>query len=743
MPNILERLNPAQKEAVQHTEGPLLIVAGAGSGKTKVLTSRIAYLLEKGVPPYHILAITFTNKAAAEMRERVGALVGEAAREIWLSTFHAFCAKFLRIEIEKLGGYNRNFAIYDSSESQSLIKNCLRELNLDEKHFPPAGIQNTISNAKNELISAREFSRSADSFHSQKTAEVYNLYEKKLQSANALDFDDLLMVTVRLLEVNDEVRERYQNKFKYILIDEYQDTNRVQYMMAKILAAKYRNLCVVGDADQSIYAWRGADIRNILDFEKDYPDAVTIKLEQNYRSTKVILDAANAVIDNNTGRKPKSLWTENPQGEAISAYLAYDEKDEARFIADTIYKMNLVYRRPYGEAAVLYRTNAQSRAIEEAFLRNGIPYTVVGGQKFYDRKEIRDLLAYLKVIFNPADPLSLLRIINVPRRGIGDTTVAKLNAYATQNGLTLFDAVSNPSAVPGLTARAIRPLDNLAELIFNLMALKDTLPVKALIEKVMNESGYLAELEAEGTPEAEARIENLRELLTVARDYVTDGVEDNLENFLSHVALVADIDTAEMANERVTMMTLHSAKGLEFPCVFLAGMEEGIFPHARTLMNETELEEERRLCYVGITRARNKLYLSNARMRTIYGNTVMYPPSRFFGEIPRELLDDAQPRPQTAAKPANTANTVMGRPLSNGGRPTALRPSVLQPTVHVAQPAKPSENWRVGDKAQHTKWGVGTVVEVRGEGENQEVKIAFPGQGIRQLMTKFAPIAKV
>lgn len=740
MPNILERLNPAQKEAVQHTEGPLLIVAGAGSGKTKVLTSRIAYLLEKGVPPYHILAITFTNKAAAEMRERVGALVGEAAREIWLSTFHAFCAKFLRIEIEKLGGYNRNFAIYDSSESQSLIKNCLRELNLDDKHFPPAGIQNTISNAKNELISAREFSRSADSFHSQKTAEVYSLYEKKLQNANALDFDDLLMVTVRLLEVNDEVRERYQNKFKYILIDEYQDTNRVQYMMAKILAAKYRNLCVVGDADQSIYAWRGADIRNILDFEKDYPDAVTIKLEQNYRSTKVILDAANAVIDNNTGRKPKSLWTENPQGEAISAYLAYDEKDEARFIADTIYKMNLVYRRPYGEAAVLYRTNAQSRAIEEAFLRNGIPYTVVGGQKFYDRKEIRDLLAYLKVIFNPADPLSLLRIINVPRRGIGDTTVAKLNAYATQNSLTLFDAVSNPSAVPGLTARAIRPLDNLAELIFNLMALKDTLPVKALIEKVMNESGYLAELEAEGTPEAEARIENLRELLTVARDYVTDGVEDNLENFLSHVALVADIDTAEMANERVTMMTLHSAKGLEFPCVFLAGLEEGIFPHARTLMNETELEEERRLCYVGITRARNKLYLSNARMRTIYGNTVMYPPSRFFDEIPRDLLEDAQPRPQTAVKPANT---VMGRPLPNGGRPTALRPSVLQPTVHVAQPAKPSENWRVGDKAQHTKWGVGTVVEVRGEGENQEVKIAFPGQGIRQLMTKFAPIAKV
>jgi DNA helicase-2/ATP-dependent DNA helicase PcrA len=728
MPTIFERLNPAQAEAAGYIDGPLLIVAGAGSGKTRVLTCRIAYLLEQGVSPYNILAITFTNKAAAEMRERVTQMVGTAAKDIWLSTFHAFCAKFLRMEIDKLGGYSRNFVIYDAADSQALVKSCLRELNLDEKHFPPSGIQNTISNAKNELIDAREFARGADNFHAQKTAEVFNLYEQKLQRANALDFDDLLMIAVRLLQINDEVREKYQAKFKYIMIDEYQDTNRAQYLLARILADGYRNLCVVGDADQSIYAWRGADIRNILDFEQDYPEAKVIKLEQNYRSTKVILEAANTVIDHNENRKPKALWTENPQGEAITGYLAYDEKDEARFIADTIIKLNTVYRRPYGDVAVLYRTNAQSRAIEEAFLRSGIPYTVVGGVRFYDRKEIKDMLAYLRVIFNPADALGLLRIINVPRRGIGDTTIGKLTDYAAHNGLTLFDVVSNPDLVPGLTARSKRPLENLAELVFNLMAEKDTLPVKDLIEKVMNASGYLAELENEGTPEAEGRIENLRELLTVAKEFAVEGVEDNLENFLSHVALVADIDSAEMATERVTVMTLHSAKGLEFPYVFLAGLEEGIFPHARTLLSETEIEEERRLCYVGITRAQRKLYVTHARMRTIYGNSVMYPPSRFLTEIPRELIEAHNVRP--AVKDIRTAQ-----------RGTSERPRLS--LVKNEQPAKPRQELRAGDKVQHAKWGIGTIVEIRESGDDQEVKVAFPGQGIRQLSLKFAPLTKV
>ncbi|MCX7780669.1 MAG: DNA helicase PcrA [Negativicutes bacterium] len=722
-----DKLNPAQEEAVRHINGPLLIVAGAGSGKTRVLTCRIAHLLAQGVNPYNILAITFTNKAAAEMKERVANMVGAVAKDIWLSTFHAFCAKFLRMEIEKFGGYNRNFVIYDAADALALIKSCLRELNLDEKHFPPAGIQNTISNAKNELIDAREFSRAADNFHAVKTAEVFNLYEQKLQKANALDFDDLLMLAVRLLQTNDEVREKYQTKFKYILIDEYQDTNRAQYLLAKILAAKYRNLCVVGDADQSIYAWRGADIRNILDFERDYPEARVIKLEQNYRSTQTILDAANAVIEHNTNRKPKALWTENPQGEPITGYLAFDEKDEARFIADTIIKLNTVYRRPYGEVAVLYRTNAQSRAIEEAFLRCGIPYTVVGGVRFYDRKEIKDILAYLRVIFNPADDLALQRIINVPRRGIGDTTIGRLGEYAARHGLTLFDAVSNPDEVPGLTARAKRPLESLAELIFNLAAQRDVLPVKELIEKVMHESGYLAELENEGTTEAEGRIENLRELLTVAKEFAAEGVEDTLENFLSHVALVADIDAAEIAVQRVTLMTLHSAKGLEFPYVFLAGMEEGIFPHARTLMSESDIEEERRLCYVGITRAQRKLFVTNARVRTIYGNSVMYPPSRFLQEMPRGLIEAYDPRP---AKIEQKSGWLQEPP----------KPRLT--LVKNDRPA-PQSNLRPGDKVQHAKWGIGTVIEVRGAGEDQEIKVAFPGQGIRQLATKFAPLTKV
>lgn len=728
MPSIFEKLNPAQAEAAGHIQGPLLIVAGAGSGKTRVLTCRIAYLLERGVNPYNILAITFTNKAAAEMRERVTHMVGSAAKDIWLSTFHAFCAKFLRMEIDKLGGYSRNFVIYDSSDSQALIKSCLRELNLDEKHFTPSSIQNAISNAKNELIGARDFARTADNFHAQKVAEVFSRYEQKLVKANALDFDDLLMLAVRLLQTSDEVREKYQNKFKYILIDEYQDTNQAQYLLAQILAAKYRNLCVVGDADQSIYAWRGADIRNILDFEKDYPEAKVVKLEQNYRSTKVILDAANAVIDNNTNRKPKSLWTENVQGEFITHYLGYDEREEARFISDTIMKLNTVYRRPYGEVAVLYRTNAQSRAIEEAFLRCGIPYTVVGGTKFYDRKEIKDMLAYLRVIFNPADALSLQRIINVPRRGIGDTTIGRLTEFAAQNNLTLFDVVSNAEQVPSLTARAKKPLESLAELIFNLIAVKDTMPVKDLIEKVMHLSGYMDELQAEGTIEAEGRIENLRELLTVAKEFATDDIEDNLENFLSHVALVADIDSADLASERVTLMTLHSAKGLEFAYVFLAGMEEGIFPHARTLMSETELEEERRLCYVGITRAQRKLYLTNAKVRTIYGNSVMYPPSRFLTEIPRNLIEVHAPK-----------NTLFS---TSPKAPAAVeRPKLT--LIQKDRPPASSADWKAGDKAQHAKWGIGTVIEVRGSGEEQELKIAFPGQGIRQLVVKFAPLNKV
>ncbi len=728
MPKILDKLNPAQLEAVTHLNGPLLVIAGAGSGKTRVLTARIAHLLEQGVPPYAILAITFTNKAAAEMKERVYRMVGPRAKDIWLSTFHAFCAKFLRLEADRLPGLNKSFVIYDAGDSLALVKACLKELNLDDKHFPPAGVQAAISNAKNSLLDPGAFAREADNFHQHKVAEIYDLYERKLRHHNAVDFDDLLFLSARLLETDQEVLAKYQDKFRYILIDEYQDTNRAQYMLARHLAARHRNIFVVGDVDQSIYAWRGADIRNILDFEADYPEARVIKLEQNYRSTQTILDAANTVIENNRDRKPKSLWTDNPAGERLTHYLALDERDEARFVCDNIIKQNTVYRVPYRDMAVLYRTNAQSRVVEEAFMRAGVPYTIVGGLKFYDRKEVKDILAYLRVIFNPADAVGLQRIINVPRRGIGDTTLGRLSDYAAERGVTLFDAVSGADAVPGLTARAKHQLDGLAALIFGLIAKAPGLPVAKLIETVMNDSGYLAEMENEQTPQAEARIENLRELLSVAKEFVAGEIEDTLENFLSHVALVSDIDAADTDGDKVTLMTLHSAKGLEFPVVFLAGLEEGIFPHARTLMDDTEVEEERRLCYVGITRAQRRLFITNAKMRTIYGNTVMYPPSRFLQEIPETLVEKH-----------NVKRDRYSQALSPAPAPSPLR----TPAAPTLKADRPAGDWRAGDKVEHAKWGVGTIVEVRGEGDGQEVKVAFPGMGIRQLMAKFAPLKKV
>ncbi len=739
--DIFEGLNPAQTEAVKQTKGPLLIMAGAGSGKTKVLTCRIANLLEQGIAPYNILAITFTNKAAAEMRERVDRMIGNKAKDVWLNTFHSFCAKFLRREIEVLDGYKKNFTIYDSSDSLTLIKNCLKELNLDDKQYAPNSIQGVISNAKNALTGAREFERSADTFFTKKVAEVYALYQKKLKANNALDFDDLLMVTVTLLQEHEEILQNYQVRFKYILIDEYQDTNAAQYLLAKLLAAKYRNLCVVGDADQSIYGWRGADIRNIMDFENDYPDALTIKLEQNYRSTKNILAAANAVIENNIDRKPKELWTENQTGEKITCYLANDERDEVQFIANTIVKQKTIFNTSYGDIAVLYRTNSQSRVLEEGFMRAGIPYTMVGGLKFYDRKEIKDILAYLRVIFNPNDTVSLMRIINVPKRGLGDATIGKLNEYANANQLSLFDVVSNPDMVPGITARVKRPLELFAEFVFKMMAYQNNMSVMNLIDHVMKESGYLAELEAEDKVENQTRIENLKELLSVAKDFAKSGEVDNLENFLSQVALVSDIDNADLEDDRVTLMTLHSAKGLEFPIAFIAGMEEGLFPHARTLMNESEIEEERRICYVGITRARRKLYLTNAKMRTIYGKTLSYPQSRFLNEIPDEYLDRLVVRANNYGF-TNASNNQIG--FSSSFRPTNQMQTATTP-VQRADVIKPDTNvaWRAGDKAKHGKWGIGTVVAVKGSGEEVELQIAFPEQGIKALMKKYAPITKV
>lgn len=735
-------LNPQQAEAVINTEGPMLIMAGAGSGKTKVLTCRVANLLQKGVRPYRILAITFTNKAAAEMRERVNNMSGPAAKDVWLFTFHAFCARFLRMEIDKLPGYGGNFAIYDTADSQNLIKQILKEMNLDDKRFQPSGILSRISNAKNALQDAAAFARQAGDFYEQKVADIYSRYEQKLQLNNALDFDDLLMLSIKLLQENKEVREKYQDRFDYLLVDEYQDTNHAQYLLTKFLAAKHRNICVVGDADQSIYGWRGADIQNILDFEKDYPDAKVIKLEQNYRSTQIILDAANAVIENNTGRKPKNLWTENKSGADIIYFQAVDERDEARFVIEQLQNLQCTENKKLGDMAILYRTNTQSRIFEEMLIKSGISYNMVGGLKFYERKEIKDIIAYLRVIFNPADSLSLLRIINVPKRGIGDASLAKIQAYAAANNVSLFEAVSNAAAIDGLSSRFVSKLDDLAGIIFELMNLSGEAPVEDLIDRVLRDTGYLEELENERTPQAQSRIDNLHELISVAQEFAASEEENNLENFLAHVALVSDIDDTELGEDAITLMTLHSSKGLEFPVVFLVGMEEGLFPHARTLMDETEIEEERRLCYVGITRAKEKLFLSSTKMRTIYGNTVTYPPSRFLQEIPARLVKTIKRQERFSA--LENFKQVSEKYSARPQKPAStFNPHSFMPQKPAAAAGGTGTRFNTGDRVSHSKWGEGMVVSVKDSPDGQEVKVAFAGAGVRSLLTKYAVLKKL
>ena len=734
MSDTLQGLNKEQALAVQTTDGPMLILAGAGSGKTKVLTCRIAHLLQQGVAPYRILAITFTNKAAAEMRERVDRMAGEAAKDVWLFTFHAFCARLLRRDIDKLEGYGNNFAIYDTSDAQNVVKQVLKEMNLDEKRFQPAGLCARISSAKNQLLSPVDYAKAANDFYEEKAAQIYASYQEKLRQNNALDFDDLLLLTVQLLQENAEVREKYQDKFQYIMVDEYQDTNHVQYLLTKLLAGKHRNICVVGDADQSIYGWRGADIQNILDFEKDYPDAKLIKLEQNYRSTQVILDAANAVIENNTGRKPKNLWTDNGTGREITYFQAMDERDEARFVIEQLQRLQQEENMRLGDMAVLYRTNTQSRVFEEMLIKSGISYNMVGGTKFYERKEIKDIMAYLRVIFNPNDSLSLLRIINVPRRGIGDATLGRLQAYAAENGLHLFEVLSNAAAVPGLNSRFVGKLDELSGIIFELMSEAEEVPVKQLIEDVMQRTGYLEDLQLSKNVQDQSRVDNLMELLSVAEDFAKGGEENTLENFLANVALVSDIDDAELGEDAVTLMTLHSAKGLEFPVVFLAGMEEGIFPHARTLMDEEEIEEERRLCYVGITRAEKYLFMSNARIRTIHGYTKPSLPSRFLQEVPRGLLHIYK-RPVVQRQAPREERRSDNRSTANW---------FLQPkSSFIPQENSSGSSFTAGDKVSHSKWGTGMVVSVKNTEDGQEVKVAFAGAGIRSLLTKYAVLKKL
>lgn len=730
---IFDTLNDRQCEAVKHTEGPLLITAGAGSGKTKVLTCRIAHLLELGVAPYRILAITFTNKAAKEMKERVTNLVGAQADSIWLSTFHSFCAKLLRFEVDGFHGYTRNFTIYDSSDQLVLVKDCLKKLNLDDKQFMPRSVLGTISSAKNVLMDAKAFAAKASDFYEQKVADVYALYQEKLRENNAVDFDDLLFLAVRLLQEKEDVREKYQSRFQYILVDEYQDTNHSQYALTKILAARWRNICVVGDADQSIYAWRGADIRNIIDFTRDYPDAASIKLEQNYRSTKTILHAANAVIDNNESRPKKTLWTENPAGNKIIHYQAQTEHDEADYIAGVIYNRHEISHEPYGDMAILFRTNAQSRVLEEKLMRYAIPYTMVGGTKFYDRKEIKDVLAYLRLLYNPEDSLSLTRIINVPKRNIGATTMEHVAAYAEEQGISLFEALSSTDEIP-VTKRARTSLENFAAMIFDLLNDIEGKDVLSLIETVIKQTGYgdMLDKEAEHDPQGESRKENVGEFLSVAKDYMDSNPDGNLQDFLENVALVSDVDDFENSESKVTLMTLHAAKGLEFPVVFLTGLDEGLFPHSRTLLDPAQVEEERRLAYVGITRAERQLYVTNAITRTMYGRISAYMPSRFLAEIPPQLMEDyhrksAMPQSRTTAVPGKQRVSILTKPVASS-----------LPKKHAV-----TDTFAKGDKVRHKIWGIGTVLDVIGEGPNMQMKIQFPTKGVRQVVVKYAPLEKI
>ena len=728
MNSLLTGLNKEQQQAVQHTEGPLLILAGAGSGKTKVLTVRIAHLLAQGVNPYEILAITFTNKAAKEMKSRVEGLVGDVANRIWLSTFHSFCAKFLRFEIDSFLGYNSNFTIYDTSDSQAVIKAALKALNLDDKYYPVGAMIAAISDAKNKLLFASDFRKQARDFYQQKVADVYEYYERELRKNNALDFDDLLLVAVKLLQSNATVLDKYSHRFRYVMIDEYQDTNHAQYLLAKLLASHWKNIAVVGDADQSIYAWRGADIQNILDFEKDYPNCTSIKLEQNYRSTKIILDAANAVIDNNEGRPEKNLWTDKIEGAKIQHFTAQSEHEEAAFIGDTIAKKHDIHDVPYGDMAILYRTNAQSRVLEEALIKRALPYTMVGGTKFYDRKEIKDVLAYLRVLYNPFDDLSLLRIINVPKRSIGATTVAKLQDYAREKGTSLFMTLTQLHLIDSIKGKTKEKLEEFGILIFTLVSEMEDKTVLDILESILDRTGYLAQLEESTDPQDQARAENIGELLSVAKDFQDTNPSGTVEDFLEQVALVNDVDSFEQEEAKVTLMTLHAAKGLEFPIVFLCGLEEGLFPHSRTLMNPEEIEEERRLAYVGITRAEKELYISNATTRTVFGRTSSYLPSRFIDEIPEELVDGLRAKrkvPDDIKRHVPQHMSVTSRPVT--------KPIVRNEVI---------ADWKVGDTAIHSKWGNGKVTNVTGEGAGMKLTIEFPTQGVRVVMAKFAPVKK-
>ncbi len=753
--SVLEGLNGPQREAVTHLGSPLLIVAGAGSGKTRVLTRRIAYLLAaRDAHPGSVLAITFTNKAAGEMRERVAALVGRRANAMWVSTFHSACVRILRREAKRFG-FTSSFTIYDQTDSERLMRLVCRDLDLDPKRYPPRQFSNKVSAMKNELIDHETAAARADTQHEKLVAEAYRTYQRRLTEANAFDFDDLIMTTVHLIQAFPEVAEHYRRRFRHVLVDEYQDTNHAQYVLVRELVGTRQRrtvdgdlvgsssstpelapaeLCVVGDADQSIYAFRGATIRNILQFEADYPDARVIMLEQNYRSTQTILSAANSVISRNPDRKPKRLWTDTGDGPKVVGYVADDEHMEAQFVAEEIDRLGDDALAKPGDVAVFYRTNAQSRVLEEVFVRVGLPYRVVGGVRFYERREVRDALAYLRTLANPDDSVSLRRILNVPRRAIGDRSESLVEAFAQREGITFWQALRRAADAPGIASRSVHAIESFVSLIDELRSLvADGERPAAILEAVLERTGYLAELAASDDPQDETRTDNLRELVAVAGEFEASAVDDEgatLNGFLERVSLVADADEIPEGEDHggvVTLMTLHTAKGLEFPVVFLTGLEDGVFPHMRSLSEPRELEEERRLAYVGITRARERLYLSRAVVRSAWGAPSHNPPSRFLEEIPVELLDWQRTEAEQtrwAARP--------DRPLSARRSTPTARP-----------PERPIPALSAGDRVTHDAFGLGTVVATFGAGEHAQATVDFGASGLKTLLLRYAPVTKL
>ncbi len=742
-----DKLNDMQKKAVLQTEGPVLILAGAGSGKTGALTVRIANLIKNNIKPYNILAITFTNKAAKEMKERVNGLIGEEAKDILISTFHSTCVRILRSDIEKIG-YGKNFTIYDTSDQEKVLKDIFKQMNIStaDKTISVKGVKNIIGRLKDELISPEEYYKTTgNDVLKQQVAEIYRRYQEALKKNNALDFDDLIYKTVLLFRNEKDVLEKYRERYRYILIDEYQDTNTAQYEFVKLLASKYNNLCVVGDDDQSIYGFRGANIQNILDFEKDFENCTVIKLEQNYRSTKTILDVANAVISNNNKRKSKTLWTENDSGSSVHSLGFENEFLEAKFVSEKISELTKENQRKYSDFAVLYRTNAQSRTFEDQFIKVGIPYRLLGGIRFYERKEIRDIIAYLRTILNPDDYISLNRIINVPKRGIGDTSINKVLEYADENGISFFDALKDVESIKELKARA-KKFTSFYETISNFIAMKDVLSIKDLICDILNKTGYLNELKEEGTLEAEGRIENLDEFISKAEQYQIENPEATLETFMEEISLVSDVDNYDENQDAVVLMTLHSSKGLEFPVVFMVGMEEGVFPSYRSIDSgsEKEIEEERRLCYVGITRAREELYLTNAKTRMQRGITHYCNPSRFIEEIPSDLIEkpvkvvrqqEKFKSPKTLAK----MGTFSPKP-SPYGMVGKLKDAV---NSSVSEPSDFKLDFSVGDSVRAPKYGIGTVKNINPAGADFEVTVSFAGKGDKKFMAKLSKLKKV